>query len=83
MGKLTEYMISMMPLKYKPQFKLIRDRSDEFGYLVHYRHLKFLTRQRMIIHHVNKVNKFKQKPWLEPNITLITVKRAATEKKLN
>ena len=51
---------------YKPHFRLVCVCSEEFGYLIHYRSLNILVRQKMVFVEVDKRIRLEQKPWLEP-----------------
>ena len=81
------YMNSVKQTNYKPTEKLMRDLTNKYNYMMHYRMFKFYTNLGMKVTHIHTIYRFKQSLWLEKYINHNTQKRTKAktnfEKDLN
>ena len=76
----TTYMNSVKQPIYKPTEKLMCDLSNKQKYMIHYRIFKFYTKMGMKVTHIHTIYRFKQSPWLEKYIFIITPENAPKQK---
>jgi len=77
---ISEYsknVADIMNHKIKPTTKLVTTLYAKKKYIVHYRLLKFYLKHGLVLKHVRKILKFRQRAWLEPFITANTTRRQA------
>ena len=69
------------PNTYTQNKKLIGDWNDKKNYLFHYRMLKFLIKQGVIVNKVHEITSFRQSKWLKIYTSFNT--QNGTELKMN
>ena len=74
-NKYNDYMNIIKPKIYLKSKKLMCGWTDEKGYLIHYRMLKFYVRHGLIVEKIHEIISFKQSRWLEKYCSFNTQKR--------
>lgn len=64
----------LMPPNSK-QTKLLLTLNDKVRYVVHYRMLKMILEEGLVLKKIHRILEFRQSPWLKPYIDLNTVER--------